>query len=284
VRDDFAAFILTHGRPDRVRTIPTLAEFGYTGRVYVVIDDEDKTADEYRRLFGDRVLTFSKAEVAREIDEGDNFHDRRVILYARNACFDLARQVGVSRFIQLDDDYTGFYFRFDTTRRYGVWRAECLDELFESLVDFLDATPALSVCISQGGDHIGGGGGSFGDAISATRKAMNTFVCSTERPFKFFGRINEDVNTYTTLGRRGDLFLTVVSAQVNQHQTQGKSGGMTEFYLESGTYVKSFYSVMYSPSCVKISEMGSAHRRIHHRINWNATTPMILAERWRKAA
>ena len=46
MRDDFCVFILTHGRPDRVITYKTLLNAGYTGRVYIVIDDEDKTENE----------------------------------------------------------------------------------------------------------------------------------------------------------------------------------------------------------------------------------------------
>jgi hypothetical protein len=112
---------------------------------------------------------------------------------------------------------------------------------------------------------------------------MNTFICSTDRPFKFFGRINEDANTYTNLGRTGKMFLTLGTVMVNQKQTQESSGGMTELYLDSGTYVKSFYSVMYAPSCVHIAPMGSVHPRLHHKINWDKCSPQIISESYRNA-
>lgn len=283
MRDDFAAFILTNGRPDRVHTFETLRRFGYSGQVYIVIDDEDASGPEYRERFGDSVLTFSKSEVASSFDEADNFDDRRSIAYARNACFDLAREVGVRYFIQLDDDYTGLYFRFDAERRYGVWRAECLDDVLTALLEYFEAIPAKSICISQGGDHIGGKTGSFGEAITAKRKAMNTFICDVERPFEFSGRVNEDVNTYVLGGIRGDLFLTIVSVQVNQKQTQSNAGGMTELYRDGGTYLKTFYSVMMAPAAVKVSEVGTSNRRIHHNIDWPSAAVQILHERHRKA-
>jgi hypothetical protein len=282
VRHDFCAFILTHGRPDRVYTYTSLMNTGYTGKVYIVCDDEDKTLDQYRAIYGDKVLVFSKKEIVETFDEGDNFNDRRAIIYARNACFDLAEQVGCKYFIQLDDDYTGWYYRFNSSNNYGVWRIDTtMDDMLSSIIEYLDATPTLTIAISQGGDHIGGG---EGKQIRLLRKAMNTFVCSTERKFSFFGRINEDVNTYTTEGRRGKLFFTVLQAQVNQKATQSNSGGMTDLYLDSGTYVKTFYSVMYCPSSVKIATLGdnrSPHLRIHHAINWNHTAPKILSEKYR---
>lgn len=64
MRDDFCVFILTHGRPDRVYTYKTLRKRGYTGKIYIVIDDEDETENEYRAIYGDEVLQFCKKDVA----------------------------------------------------------------------------------------------------------------------------------------------------------------------------------------------------------------------------
>lgn len=282
MRDDFCAFILTHGRPDRVYTFDKLRAFGYTGKVFLVVDDEDTSRGEYIKRYGaETVLTFSKAEIAARFDEADNFDDRRAIFYARNACFDLAREVGVRYFIQLDDDYTGFYFRLDGQQRYGVWRAECLDDVLTAMLEYFETIPALSICMSQGGDHMGGATGDFAD-VTAKRKAMNTFICDVERPFRFTGRINEDVNTYVSGGRRGELFLTIPAVQVNQKQTQSNAGGMTDLYLDAGTYMKSFYTVMLAPSCVTVGEIGSSQRRLHHRIDWPTTAVQIVHERHKK--
>lgn len=53
-------------------------------------------------------------------------------------------------------------------------------------------------------------------------------------------------------------------------------------YLDKGTYIKSFYSVMFSPQCVKVADMGQKHRRFHHRISWNNCVPLILSEEFKK--
>lgn len=47
--------------------------------------------------------------------------------------------------------------------------------------------------------------------------------------------------------------------------------------------VKSFYSVMISPSSVKINLMGNKHKRMHHVISWNNTVPKIIKESYKKA-
>ena len=57
---------------------------------------------------------------------------------------------------------------------------------------------------------------------------------------------------------------------------------MTDVYLDSGTFLKSFYTVMIAPSCVKLSMMGDKHLRIHHNVNWECAVPKILNEKWKK--
>ena len=111
---------------------------------------------------------------------------------------------------------------------------------------------------------------------------MNFFVCSTDRPFQFIGRINEDVNTYVRLGTLGDLFFTIADLRLEQLDTQSNTGGLTEFYLDGGTYVKSFYTVLFSPSCTKINLMGNKNKRLHHMIKWNNAVPIILEEKYKK--
>ena len=49
---DFAVFILTHGRPNNVKTLNTLNYSGYTGKIYFIVDNEDKTINEYQKNFG----------------------------------------------------------------------------------------------------------------------------------------------------------------------------------------------------------------------------------------
>jgi len=271
---DFAVFILTHGRPDNVKTLSTLKKCGYTGKIYFIVDNEDKTIDKYIENFGiDYVKVFDKKSMADKIDEGNNFDNRKVIIHARNACFEIAKELGITYFLQLDDDYYYFGYRYET----GAKIIKNIDSVFDSMLEFYKSTNIATICFSQGGDHIGGFSG-----IKLKRKAMNSFFCSTERPFQFIGSINEDVNTYTTLGSRGDIFFTFTNIQLDQKDTQSNSGGMTDEYALTGTYIKSFHTVLMQPSSVKISMMNSNNPRLHHSIKWINTVPVIIKETYKK--
>lgn len=283
---DFCVFILTYGRPDKVYTLETIRNKGYTGEVRFICSDDDAVLPDYKKRFGDAVLVFNKDEIAKTFDIGDNFTEKRAVVYARNACFDIAKKAGFKYFMVLDDDYTDFRWSFTDRRQYVTNKyVKNLDNIFKILLKFYKKTKFTSLCMAQGGDFIGGAGSGLSKTFldgQISRKLMNSFLCSTDRPFQFVGRINEDVNAYCYFGYKGHLFMTVPQLRLEQKQTQSNSGGLTDIYLNFGTYVKSFYSVMYNPASVKVRQMGQSHKRLHHSINWNTTVPKIISEQHKK--
>ena len=157
-----------------------------------------------------------------------------------------------------------------------------LDKIFQLMVDFYDQIPAHSLAFAQGGDFIGGTKNKTFTHATLKRKCMNSFICGNDRKFQFVGAMNEDVNTYTTLGSRGNLFFTMPLISLTQKATQSQSGGITDMYLRYGTYCKAFTTVINMPSCVKVSVMGDKHKRLHHAIRWKNCVPMILHEKHSK--
>ena len=121
--DNFVVFILTHGRADNVITAATLKRCGYTGKTVIVIDNEDETAEEYKKKFGaENVYQFDKKAVSITFDTMDLSEDRRTIVYARNVCFDIARELGYKYFLEYypvtseklflySESQNNFYFR-----------------------------------------------------------------------------------------------------------------------------------------------------------------------------
>lgn len=275
------AVILTYNRAGKNHTYNTLRKYGFTGDVYMVCSTDDPSLNKYKSKY-ENVLTFDKKDYEGKFDIGDNFKDYRVVVYARNAVFDLMERLGIEEFIVLDDDYTGFRVTCDGRGNYITSaKLNKFDTMVNNLLEFYRRTSAKTLCISQGGDYIGGESSSvFKKGLS--RKAMNFFICSTKRRFSFVGRINEDVNTYVRYGIKGDLFFTVREYRLEQLATQSNKGGLTDFYLDGGTYVKSFYTVMMAPASVTISLMGVSNKRLHHKIDWNKTAPKILDGRYKK--
>lgn len=286
--NNFCIFILTNGRADKVITYNVLMKIGCRFPIFLVIDDEDPQGELYKQKYGEKVIVFNKYEARKAFDMGDNFNDKRCVVYARNACFEICEKLGFKYFLQLDDDYNHFSLRYcnkdaqlkhlSFTHENDLFNKSCIE-----ILNLLENTNFITIAMSQNGDYIGGANGGMIKKI-IKRKAMNSFFCSVERKFNFCGTINEDVNMYVSLGRRGELVGTVGGISLEQKQTQSNSGGLTTIYLDKGTYVKSFYSVMYEPSCVKITKTGvkKSTQRIHHRISWNNCCPKIISEEIKK--
>jgi hypothetical protein len=140
-----------------------LRRCGYTGRIYLLVDDEDKQASRYRDAYGDDVIVFCKQDAIDYTDSGDNFGKRNSVVYARNWNFVIAEKMGLKYFWQLDDDYSSFGWSADNGGEYVTANAVThkLDHILEACIEFLEESGAKSVAFAQGGDFIGGGEGKF---------------------------------------------------------------------------------------------------------------------------
>lgn len=280
-KNKFAVFILTHGRANKVNTYLTLKKQGYTGDIILVCDDEDKELSTYKEKFK-HVEVFNKLEAREYTDDGDNFGNMNCVVYARNYAPRLAKKLGLDYYLVLDDDYSQFLYMFDKDGNFKRKQIKNLDKVFEAHINLLKNTPIDCVAMVQTGELMGGKENGFVKNRHKKRKIMNTFFCKTDRPFEFMGKINEDVNCYVVGGQQGKIFFQLPETCVQQVMTQQNSGGLTDIYLNMGTYVKSFYSVMYAPSCVKISTLGTSNKRIHHQVEWDYCCPRIIEEKYKK--
>ena len=279
--DEFAVMILCHGRPDNTPTFDTLRKYGYTGRIIIVCDDEDKTLPQYQELYPE-VQVFSKDYVATYMDAMDNSNDRRCAVYARNACFDIAEKLGLKYFAEYDDDYITHPYRWEEDGVMYRSRLANLDATFEAYLDFLETNENIfSVAFGQPGDFIGGCGSRL-HKERYRRKCMNSWICKTDRRFTFNGRMNDDQLTYSLYGMRGKIFITFDFMMIDQPETQQVKGGMTDMYLGAGTYQKTFFSIMCCPSFIKAGMMGDKHYRIHHSVSHENAYPKIISGRYKK--
>lgn len=278
---NFAIFILSANRAGNVDTIETLRKHGYTGEWYIVIDRKEDIQPYEDEYGSERVIYFDKDEILDEVDRADNQDRRDVNVYARNKVFEIADEMGYEWFAQFDDDYHDFKYKWNSDGDFGSYPVENLDHIFEAMIDYMDTADLDSIATAQGGDFIGGEEAHINKddgKIATKRKVMNTFICNSKRPFRFIGTINEDVNTYIRLAQLGKIYLTPGIISVEQERTQQQEGGLTDIYLDSGTYVKSFYTILYSPSSVKLNRMGESNLRMHHHINWKTSIPKIVPE------
>ena len=165
---EYGVFILSHGRAGNVKTLKMLEKGGVLRKrpVHILIDDEDSQGEEYRRLYGEMVLEFSKKDYDGRVDTMDNGGNRQCVVYARNAVFDIAKGLGYEHFIVLDDDYKYVQIRYREGDKLKCYTVKDLDHLNQIMFRFLGVSDKiLTVCLGQGGTSSAG-------RIAATRTKL----------------------------------------------------------------------------------------------------------------
>ncbi|MCR4671976.1 MAG: hypothetical protein K5637_01900 [Lachnospiraceae bacterium] len=278
----FAIFILSHGRADTISTYDALRKSGYTGDMYVVIDNEDDQEGLYREKFGSEIIQFDKRDYVAITDVADLDEGRKIGVFARNFIQDKAKEMGYQFHLQLDDDIHGFGYRYiDDKGKLRTRPIHGMDRVLEAMCDYMASAPITSLSFGLQIYYVGGvESGSWQQQMIP--KTMTTFLMRADDVRYFNMRMNDDITTSALNVSRGSLYYTYMPVMVEIDGTQEQKGGMTEIYQDSGTYRKSFYSVMALPSCAKVSQMGITDMRVHHEIHWGNCAPKLLDERFRR--
>lgn len=274
---NYAIMILTNKRPDNQITLRSLEAAGYTGKIYLVCDKDDPTLKVYKRIYGDMVQVFDKKKVLGSFDLMTNDVKFNAVVYARNAVYKIAKKLGLDYIVVMDDDYSEFSTTVSSNGQYVVSKVKDLNRLIDIHFEFLTTSGADVVAFAQGGDFVGGIDGGVNRAnLRPLRKAMNVFFFRVNNPIEFNGIINEDSVMGVQLAARGGVALTNCLVRIDQTTTQQASGGLTDIYKDAGTYQKSFYTLLASPSSTRIMYQRGVGR-VHHFIMGDYAYPKIVS-------
>ncbi len=278
---NYAVFIITYKRPDKQLTLNMLKSNGFKGKIYLIVEETDPTLKDYLKQYKDSVLTFKRSDYADKFDRMINEPDSGSVC-VRNAAFSLAKKKGLDYFVVLDDDYPSFYLTVDENLFYKNTKVTNFDKLFKIYLKYLHTSNIRVLALAQGGDFVGGEFGGFNrNDLVPLRKAMNCFFMRTSTPVQFNGALNEDSVMGLQEAVKGNVVLTVLLTKVLPITSQKAAGGLTEAYRDLGTYQKSFYNVMASPSSSTVRYQ-RAVSRVHHYIDGTYAYPRIIPESTKK--
>lgn len=270
-----AVFICTHGRPDAQHTLKTLRRAGYTGKIYLLLDDEDETYRYYHHNLDDcdDILQFNKQYYIDTVDIGRSDAKRKAILYAKCACEDYSKHLDLDAFIIADDDITDFRFRYEQDGKLLTqYVTQNMDEIINSYYKFiLDG----NICMTSFGTNQMFMGGLISDERKGEfRIPYNFLFRNTSIPFKWISEMNED--TISVLAEHGNKYmiqLPFIKLEMKELMA-GAKGGMTEFYNQMTTGTRIGTILMYSPSNVKYI---ATAKKITHAIKKDNAFPKLIS-------
>lgn len=209
---DYAIFILSHNRPE-CQTYKFLKRTGFTGKIFIILDDKDEAIDLYKSNFGEEcIFIFNKQDYV-WVDMFDNFKQMLSPVYARNATFEFAKNLGIDYFIMLDDDISGAQYRFMDKGKCKAQKVGHSQNLFDLIVKEFSTKKSIGVLSFNLQTNF------FGDLCAYKRDPISMFLLRTNTAIRFRGRFAEDVDFSVRLSNSGlftiainDVLLSVPNA------------------------------------------------------------------------
>lgn len=244
----FAIFILTNGRPNHQYTLEFLRK-SFKGDVFLLCDNEDSTLKDYQKNYGKNVVVFDKNEWVSKSDQMDNFRSKKSVLYARNAVFEIAKDMGYDYFAMVDDDVTGLSFRYEKDGKLVGKPVKDFNKVSSAVLEAMGDTGTDYFSFGTDKIYIGGAANSQYQR-KIIDKVYNFIFCRTDQEHFYKGIMNEDEIHNILSMSVGKLVKSSTIIQMQMKPVGRDSvGGNAETYNENGyySYVRNFYPIIAFP-------------------------------------
>lgn len=279
---DFAIMICTHGRPDKQYTLEALRKSGYTGEIILVVDDEDDTVDSLSNKYEDEhtgVYVFCKQDYIDHVDYGPKLF-RKVILYGKCACEQLAKGLNLKTFVISDDDTKQLRYRFiEDGKLKALPVTKNFDKVADTFVDYLVNADLTALSFGFTSSYLKGT--SVFDPVTTcnNRVAYNFVFRNSKHKVDWRGSYGEDLITACTSSIVGNVWMNMPVIH-NDMVVQGKSdGGMTELYKSQDSLELVQCETMYCPTSMKAQYYKT---RWYGAVQRENTFPKIISSRYSK--
>ena len=286
MRDDFAIFICTHGRPNNQHTLNMLLKANYTGRWYLVLDDTDSTIQQYIDNYNpSNIIIFNKNYYINSdvYDNGDNVLHEKCILYAKRAVEDIAKSLGLSYFAVVDDDFIKLSLRYPEDGKLKRMIVTDIDSVLSAYIELL----------SHGITALGFGAvATYCDGVDAfdakhlsKRYLPYQFILrNASVDVKWTSWMAEDDVTELQSGAVGNLWLVIpyIMQETKPIGDTTASGGMVDTYKNADTYTLNFNAVKNCPYRISLRQRKDGKLILSRK--YDICFPKLISGRYRNDA
>lgn len=273
---DFAVFIISHERVDRVESYTTLRNAGYTGKIYVVVDNEDTQLRRYLNSFIN-VLVYNKQLKINSTDTLTDKESRSSAVFARNAVEFYAKHLKLDAFAVFDDDITNLRLRWEEDGSYKS-RKLCsgLDDVMSWYAQYLIDSDIATLSFENCMFYVGG---VDNNKIANERWTYQIHIRNTKFPVDWHSIINEDIITEISTAVRGYIWWSLPHIVYEAVAMNDKEGGNKANYDKFSEFRRAMFATVANPSsCLP----GYSHGKLRIIQNKKASYPMIVSSRYKK--
>lgn len=274
-----AIFICTHGRPDKQITLKVLRDAGYTGKIILVLDDEDETISEYYDNLDmcDDFVFFKKQSVIDTTNTTSSPPNRKTILYAKNACEIDAEKRGLDVFAICDDDIPGFRYRYvEDGSCKSLTITNNMDKVIQSYMEYVINADITATSFGMAQFYFSGEN-CFSPETMLKWRVPYTFVFrNTKHEVNWVSDYGEDITTAIECANQGKFMMASPFVQMNLSPMGVGEGGMVE--LHKDTFRLSEYGHVWHPTSEQIR---------YYKDHWMSTIkrecafPMLISSKYK---
>lgn len=241
-------FIDTHGRPDNQYTYETLMSRGYKGKIVFVVDDEDDTVDKLRQNYTDNdIQMFHKQYYYERVDAGVNNPKRKLNLFARCACEDIAKKYNCESFVMADDDILDFRYRYKEDGSLKSQKIETTaDEFIQLYSEFMIENDFAM--ISTGMPQMYFAGADIDSTMWKWRVPFNFVFRNAKYDINWVSSFEEECVTTVNSLIEGKNCMCVPLVQHTINPLAEKKGGMFDAYHSSTPFELAEFGHIFHPT------------------------------------
>ena len=279
--NDFAIFILTHGRPHNQDTLNTLRTSGYTGKIYLIVDDLDNTKEEYEKLY-EGVIVFDKMRYVVSSETGVSNPHIKFALFARNFIEDYAKALNLKFFGMVDDDLTKFRFRYVDKDKMRSKNVTDMNKILSCYIDFMKSANIATISLASQFQFVGGVESVPKPNSQKLRMCFNFYLRSVKFNVDWLSNICHDRITSIIFGRKGQVWLQLPFVQYDMKELHGiNEGGNSDVYREITDFYRIFFSVLFLPDCNYAMHWKRNNGWVNKVPDYNTLCPMIISDKYK---
>lgn len=238
-----ASFIISYNRPE-MTTFKVMRDAGLTRDLFVLVEDADPKLSEYKRKFGDVLITYHKPDFS-YVDTCDLNPDLNTGQIAKAAAHAKAKEMGLDAFCIMDDDITKIKHRaYDSAGVLRTYECRNFDRVFDECFSFLMSQNIKTLFgFIMSGRMFPGRLEKFERWCSHITFRRTGDVMSSNT--RFYDDLSESI-TNNKIGAFHFIFpyVTYDAMAFGMHNNRG---GSYESYISTDDYTRHFYLVIVNP-------------------------------------
>lgn len=236
MQNEFAVFIVTHGRPYTQKTLESLRAQGYTGDIWLVVDNEDNTRyklyESYIHAYSHNYMwTFNKQYWVHRTECIVNTKSKATPVFARNASVELAKNMKYKYFAIMDDDVYNFSLKYEDEGHLRTHKIQNLDKLFSACCAFIDCGADL-ITFSERSTYFGGLKSQNMQKKILRTQMTHVFIMPTSTDITFTGSIFEDLLIELYQNAIGRYVIRLGEICYDTPPMMSEKGGLEDVYKE----------------------------------------------------